>query len=195
MNRPSRPWVRTVIALTTPPARVLGFVLRTMHSVLFRWWLDKRLVKKSNEKFAHEIREELPFLFSEYGAEVIPNDREPRASFDFAYVTVSVAGLILRFCRGLGTTSIDVSSARNSDKSHDLSSVLNLIDGEVRRQSYSCLLEVEPLLRSHMKELIAAFSERNYDNVNRRLSDVYAHDRAATRQWEAEINRRLYPDE
>jgi hypothetical protein len=194
MNKQSNSWMRTFITLTAPPARALGFLLSVLYSLLFRWWLDKLMVKKGNEKFAEEIRETLPFLFSAYGAQVIPNDREPRASFDFAYVTVSMSGLILRFCRGLGTTSIDVSSLRNPEQSHDLSSVLNSIDSEVKRQSYSGLLEVEPLLRSHMKEVIEAFSERKYDEVNRRLSDVYSHDRAVTRQWETEINRRLYPD-
>ena len=75
---------------------------------------------------------------------------------------------------------------------HDLPSVLNLIDDTVSRQPYSSVVEVEPVLRPHMRELIAAFSKESYADVSRRLSDVYAHDRALTRQWENEINRRLY---
>jgi hypothetical protein len=191
--RRSNPLIQGLIAITTPPVRALGFILWGLYWILFGWWLDKRLVKKGNEKFAAQICHVLPFLFSDYGAVIIPNDQETTAANDFAQATVSVGGLILRFCRGLGEISIDVSSVRHAKELHDFSSVLNLIDDTVRRQSsYASLLEVQPLLRSHMKELIVAFSTESYAEINRRLSDVYAHDRAVTRQWENEINRKLY---
>lgn len=192
MNRPPNPFVRALIAVTTPPVRALGYVLWALYWILFGWWLDKRLVRRRDEKLAAEIREALSFLFSDYGAIIIPNDRETPASNDFAAATVSVADLILRFYWGLGTLSIDVSSARNPKELHDLPSVLNLIDSAVARQQYSSVLEVEPVLRPHMRELIAAFSEDSYAEINRRLSDVYARDRVVTRQWEDEINRKLY---
>ncbi len=43
-----------------------------------------------------------------------------------------------------------------------------------------------------MKELITAFSAERYPQIKVELLEIYARDRVLTKQWETEINRRLY---
>jgi predicted GNAT superfamily acetyltransferase len=43
-----------------------------------------------------------------------------------------------------------------------------------------------------MKDLADAFSVEHYGHVKDELNETYTHDRLITKQWETEINRRLY---
>jgi hypothetical protein len=179
-----------VVCLLRPPLVVLKFVVDRVYGILFAGWLDKLMVNRGNGEFLVDIRKYLPFLFHEYGARVLVNDREPPASFDFALVTLSVGDLILRFFRDRGTVTLRVSSIRAPNDSHELSTVLNLLDGNVERPSH--LLDIEPVLRAHMDDLRQAFSDTHYAYLKERLSEAAGYEGVVTRQWEREINCRLY---
>jgi len=174
-----------------PPLVLLRFVLNSGYALLFSWWLDKRLVDSSNREFAADIRKHLPFLFEQYGARILPNDREPPPSFDFALVTVVADDIVLRFFRDRGTVTVRASSTSAPDDSHELTTLLNVVDAAIKRRCFSHLLDVEPVLRSHMDDLRKAFSEGRYAYVKGQLSEVSQHDEVVRRQWEREINRRL----
>jgi hypothetical protein len=118
LNNPRRPslWVRIVITILRPPLLVLGFVVGNLYKFCFGW-LDKRMARQNEQRFAEDVRTHLPRLFSEHGAKVIPNEGVPfPPSFDGAYVTVAVGNLRLRFVRGRGDFSVKVASAFGSER-------------------------------------------------------------------------------
>jgi hypothetical protein len=184
-----------IVAIVRPPLLLLNFVLKKSYSLLFAWWLDKKLVNRSNRHFEDDIRRQLSFLFDDFHARVVLNEKEPPPSFDFALITLSAKDLMFQIFRDRGAITMRVSSPRIPNDWHEVSSVLNVMDVGVERQTFSNLHDLERIVQPHMKELRAAFSEACYPEVKLRLSDVYAYDRAVTRQWETEINRRLYPRE
>ena len=87
-----------------------------------------------------------------------------------------------------------VASTRAPNDWHEVSAVLSVMDVGVERQAFRNPADIARVLRPHMAEMEEAFSGDRHSEVERRLSDIYAHDGAVTRQWETEINRRLYPD-
>jgi len=52
----------------------VGRAIGKLYWILLGWWFDAPRARKREREFAHEIRENLPFLFAEYGAEIIPNE-------------------------------------------------------------------------------------------------------------------------
>jgi hypothetical protein len=181
-----------IVAILRPPLVGLRFVFTSIHTLLFAWWLDPLLVKRSNERFAQEIKDNLQFLFTDHRAEVIPNDREPPAAFDFAMLTIAVGDLLFRFLKGRGDMGVHVAPRRAPNEWHELSLVFSVIDTSVARQSSYRVPDVARWLKLHMGPLQEAFSESRYPETKDRLSEVYGYDRAVTRQRETEINRRLY---
>jgi hypothetical protein len=186
---------RFVVAILRPPIIVLAFVLKTGYWLLLGWWLDDRLVRRENERFAQEIRKNMPVLFTQYGAKIIPNDREPPAAFDFAKVMVSVDELLFSLTRGRGSLAVHVASKLAPNEWHELSSVLSVLDmpeGVPTQAEYYRLQTVERLLQAHMGRLKEAFAEGRYAETKERLSEVYERNVRATRRLEAQINRKLY---
>lgn len=179
-----------LIRVLRPPLVAFRFVVDSGYALLFSWWLDKRLVNASNRGFAADIRKHLPFLFEQYGARILPNDQEPPPSFDFALVTILAGDLVLRFFRDRGTVTVRVSSTSAPDNSHELSTLLSVVDVGVERRHFSHLLDVAPVLRSHMGDLRQAFSVGRYAHVKEQLSEISQHDEVIRQQWEREINRR-----
>ena len=62
----------------------------------------------------------------------------------------------------------------------------------MKRQGFEHLLEIEEVLKLHMNGLGQAFSAERYLQTKAELLEMYARDRIITKQWETEINRRLY---
>jgi hypothetical protein len=101
---------RLLDAVLRPPLLVLGFIFGNLYKICFGW-LDKRLARQQEQRFADEIRTHLSFLFTEHGAQIIPNEGASfPLPFDFAYVTVAVGVLRLQFFRGRGDFSVSVAS-------------------------------------------------------------------------------------
>ena len=112
LNAPRSPtlWARIVVGTLRPPLIVLRFVFGNLFKLCFGW-LDKRMARQNEQRFAEEIRTHLSFLFTEYGAQIIPNEGVPfPPSFDGAYVTLAVGTVRLRFLRGRGDFSVSVAS-------------------------------------------------------------------------------------
>ena len=115
LNNPRRPtlWARIVIAILRPPLLVLGFVFGNLYELCFGW-LDKRIARQNEQRFAEDVRTHLPRLFSEHGAKVIPNEGvqlrwslRHRRRWEFALKVCAGAGRFLGqgcFCFWLRTT-------------------------------------------------------------------------------------------
>ena len=90
--------------------RPVSWILRKVYNPCFGW-LDRRIARQNERRFADEVRTHLPFLFSEYGARIIPNEGVPfPPSFDGAFVTLALDPLRLRFSRGRGDFGVQVAS-------------------------------------------------------------------------------------
>jgi hypothetical protein len=183
-----------IIRLLRPPLVLLRFVLENGYGLLFGRWLDKRLARKDERRLARDIKESLWFLFSEFGARIVPNEGvKGPPPFDYAVVTVSTADLSFKFVRGRGELDVYVGPQRLPKTRHELSLVLSLVgspEGLTRQPLYR-LPNVERLLRPHMGLLREAFSEARYPDLEKRLLEVYDNDRLVTRRMEDRINRRL----
>lgn len=167
-QRPPTLWGRIVIAILRPPLLALGFVFGNLYKLCFSW-LDERMTRKNELRFAEDIRACLTFLFSEHGAKVIPNEGVPfPPSFDGAYVTVAVGNLHLRFVRGRADFSVRVASAFSPNDWEDFRLVA---DGTAQwdmsklEPRYYTLEAFEPVLRSRLDCLQEALSKDRFETT------------------------------
>jgi len=170
LNNPHPPTigVRIVIAILRPPLLALGFVFGNLYKLCFGW-LDKRMARQHEQRFAEDIRTYLAFLFSEHGATVIPNEGVSfPPGFDGAYVTVAVGNLRLSFVRGRGDFSVRVASAFAPNDWEDFRLVADGVgqwDMSKPGPRYYTLETFEPVLRSRLERLQEALSKDRYETT------------------------------
>jgi len=185
---------KCISALIRPPTVVIGYLADGVYSLLFAR-AEQRRARTREEQLAQGIRSNLPFLFSDYNAEIIPNGEDITfpPPFDYAVVTVALSGLLVRFLRGRGELAVQLALRDAPKEWHELSLVLNVIDvpEEVKRGATYSLPDAARFLKTYLRQIQEAFSDR-YPAVRQRLDEVYSRDRLIIRQWETEINRRLY---
>jgi hypothetical protein len=181
---------RATVAIVRPPLIALRWILGNAYRILFSWWLDDRLLRHAREKFGAQVRENVPFLFTEHNATIVPNDREPPPYFDFAKVTVAAEDLRFIFTRDRGAVHLAVAPAYAPNEWQDFSALLKLIDG--RETDYSRLQTIAGLLPSRMAQLKEILSEGRYPKTKELLSHVYEDRFEQTKRLEKSVNRRLY---
>jgi hypothetical protein len=192
----SREFNKWLIAVTTPPARALGFVVSNIYSLLFGWY-DKRLARAAQRELEQEVRGRLSFLLSQHNARIAPTKEIKRlADIDRPIVTATAGGLMFQFRRWRGELKVHVASERTPNDWHELSLVLSLIDPaeKIQRGAIRDFTDLSRLLRPNMDRLKEALSPERYAQLEKQLSEVRAFDRVVTRQWETGSDRRLYPD-
>ncbi|HTZ97674.1 MAG TPA: hypothetical protein VMB18_14830 [Terriglobales bacterium] len=191
LNNPPSPtlWPRIVIAILRPPLLVLGFVFGNLYQLCFGW-LDRRIARQNEQRFAEDVHTYLAFLFSEHGAKVIPNEGVPfPPSFDGAYVTVSVENLRLRFVRGRGDFSVRVASAFAPNDWEDFQLVADGIgqwDVSKREAGNYTLETFEPVLRSRLGRLQEALSKGRFETS---LNDAVKIHNAAVDEYAATLRQ------
>ena len=125
MDRRAQRWI--VMNIVRPPLLMLGFVLKPI-GLLFGL-LDRPIASRHEKQLRLDIAEAMPFLFSEHGGHSVPNEGVPfPPSFDYAFVTVAVDNLLIRFCRGRGELDLRVGSKTRSRDLHELGLVLGILD-------------------------------------------------------------------
>jgi len=193
MNRRA---LKVVDAIVVPPLRLLGFIFGGIYKLLFSGF-DRRLALKHQQQLEQGIWRFVPFLFARDGARIVSKqiERVP-PPFDYADVDVISPPLKFHFVRGRGEFDAYVTRSPAESSGHELSLVLSMLDlrPEVRRGSISDLSDVNRLLREYWEPLGEAFSDARYLELRKQLEGVYARDRVIAKQWEIEINRRLYGD-
>jgi hypothetical protein len=168
LNRAQKPSLKTRIlnAVLRPPMLVLGFVFSNLYMLCFGW-LDKRLARSGEQRFAAEIRSHLAFLFDEHSAEIIPNEATPfPPPFDGAYVTVAVGSLRLLFVRGRGDFDVKVASAFAPQRWNDFWLVADGIakwDTRQRDLQNFSLENFEKVLRPRLAQLEGALSKERFE--------------------------------
>lgn len=193
MGREFNKWF---IAFLTPPFRAIGLVIGGLYKLIFGA-ADIRRAKKNEEHLAQDIRRDLFYLFSDYGATIVPNRGLPfPPAFDYAFVTAVIGNLHLVFSRGRGELNVEVAPKILPSDGYELTWVIRILSQteSIRRGALYDLVEVARLLKSHMGLLNDAFTPERVAITKDILSKASNCDQAATRQLELEINRRLYPN-
>lgn len=91
--------------------------------------LDRRLARKHEARLANEIHDTLPFLFTIHGGKIVPNEGVPSLpGFDYAFVTVAVDHILIRFCRGRGELDVRIAPKDAPADLHELCLLLNLLE-------------------------------------------------------------------
>jgi hypothetical protein len=187
--------------------RVLGFILEVMKPILvpFFWFIDKtydflfaasdlRMSIEAARQLEVEIQREAPFLFSKYGGRVSPFELKKALPFDYGVTRVVFPEFGLEFTRGRGEFRVHIAPSHAPKAVEDLSIVLSLIDETYVRRDSKSLADLRAALEPRMELLRDALAPDRYPDLVPRLDNVHEHDRAIIRQWQTEINRRLYPD-
>jgi len=181
----------TGLELMKPILVPIFWALGKAYNVLFGP-SDLRSSHSSEEQLRQKIRENLSFLFDEYGARIESDQTLPHPRpFDYAVVITSIQGLAFRFIRGRGEFTVQVSPTRIPLVWEDLTLVLNIIDPAFQQRDFSSFADAAVALKGHIASLREAFSAGESE-LQRRLSDAHIHERVVIRQRENEINRRLY---
>jgi hypothetical protein len=164
---------------------VLGFIFGRLFKLGFGW-LDRRIARQNEQRFAEDIRKHVAFLFVEHGAEIIPNEGTPfPPPFDGAYVTVAVGNLRLRFVRGRGDFSVGVASAFAPQHWESFRLVADGISQwhvpEPGQSRYYTLETFEPILRSRLERLQQTLSKERCEatlndavKIHNQIVDEYA---------------------
>jgi len=187
---------KVVVAIIRPPLLLLGFIFGGIYKLLFSG-RDRRLALDDQQRLIQDIRSRVPFLASRENTCITPVDfGDTPPPFDYAQVDVVCPPLKFRFSLGRGELAVYVNREDAETHGQELSLVLNLLDlrPEIKRGSIKDFSDVDGLLREHWEALAGAFSEARYPELRKQIEDAYARDRVITKQWEIEINRRLYGD-
>jgi hypothetical protein len=150
--------------------------------------------READKNLGDEILSELRFLFDSFGGNLSDDMtiKHPRP-FDYALKIVTLHGFSLRFIRGRGELTVQIATEFAPATWDDLATVLNLIDDRFEQRYFSTLDELAAILEPRMTCLQRALSEKEYPEFQKKIENARAYDRAVIRQWETEINRRLFP--
>ena len=196
LPHPPRQLYRWVIQILGPPVRMLAYVVGLPFSPLLAFY-NKRWARRELSRLEQEIHDQISFLFSDYNAQTIPAVETKRLeAVDWPTVTMRIPGLLLKFVRWQGELQIYLTPEQTPDDWTELSMLLNVIDVPEkidRRPDYK-MSEAAGWLKSNLGRISAAFSGDQYADLKERLADVHKRDQLVARQWQTEINRRLYPD-
>jgi hypothetical protein len=154
---------------------------------------DKRLAEERRRCLIKVVLSTFSFLFTERKATIAPpTDAIP--PFDYATVIVTDNNVIYRFTKGRNEERVDLGSALEPGRWHELSLVIGILDGpeEVQRGSIQDFQTAARLLKTNFGAIEEAFSETHYPRLKKQLNEIYKRDRVIMRQHEIEINRRLY---
>ena len=191
MNHPTKWWVPFV----SPPLRILRYFLSGIYEVTFAP-LDKYAARKREARFAADVNLVFTAVLGKHTFRVIPNyDTLFPPGFDYAYTTIAFDNFFLRLL--LGRSEFDALVAPTFARTdwHDLSLVFSAINGdtELRRTEFRDVWDVARSLQTHLSALTGVCTPDRFTELKRRLDrEVYAYERFADRQWETEINGRLY---
>jgi len=173
VKRP-RPRKRIFYAVFGPLLTVAGFLIVKALKI-FAGPLNKR----SQQQFAEDIRTQVPFLFREGSARIIPNEGLSR-KMESSYVTVAAGHLRFRFWRHMGDFSVDVGSDFAPKRYEPLPLVIAATTGPSDQHDYreDCcdLRKIDAVLRKWFEPLTDSLSteraETTLDNAVRINNDL-----------------------
>lgn len=173
---------------------LFGLIVVEGYNALFGWWLDKRVAKKTENRFKDDILRKVAFLFSECGGTIAPNDASLPfpPGFDNAVVTVVAGNVRFQFLRGRGEFRVDVAPQHDPTDMNEISTVLRAIgavEGPQTQPLYQEPRDFARLLRTHFDSLQNSFTEAEYPRTKENLYPIQERNYRAVRAMEAKIQR------
>ena len=138
-------------------------------------------------QFISQIQRDFAFLFTEYAAKIVPNDKEYPPMFDNALVTVVVNVIRFRFVQDRGDQRVDVAPMHAPEAWEELDFVLMVIDPDGEKPSWVSLGDLAGILITRFAQLEQALSKAEYVSTHRRLSERHTRERM---KWTAAFNSR-----
>jgi len=189
-------------SLVRPLVVRVGAAVEKTYNFFF-WERDVRSSIERENQLASEIRQNLPFLFSDQGAivpiesiqEHVPKSLQHPRPFDYAVVIVAIEDLLLRFIRGRGEFNIQVTRKCDPNGWGELPLVLHWLGWREQLggpRSLMSLQDVAEVLGPRMDLLRDAYSDTRYPNTKQMVLAARDHEQGVARQLSAELNRKLY---
>jgi hypothetical protein len=153
------------MAIALPFALVFGGLFIGGYKLLFSWWLDPRTHRKNQEQFEREIKNRISCLFTNYGAQLVPNDQDYPRVFDYAVITVAIDTMLLRFVRGRGEFRVDVCPQRMVGTWQEISSLVErdpLNTNAKRRTKYYGTRDFSQFFQSNFDEIKAKVADEGW---------------------------------
>jgi hypothetical protein len=160
---------RRIVEFATPIFVGIGFIVRMLNRVAFKWWLDPWLQRNENRALWNDVQANLFFLVSQ--AQLVSPRPVAVMPFDYASVKLLRENVLFTITRGRGDLAVSVAPRHAPAESYELGSAIAAL--ESRHLSENDLVDnfagVERLLRPRLQALNAAFSEDEYPRIKERL--------------------------
>ena len=139
----------------------VGFIIKTLYSAGFSWWLDPWLQRKANRALLNDVQSNLNFLVSQAKAVNSPSTVLP---FDYASVEVLWENLFFVITRGRGELNVSVAPSHAQDELNELGPTIAALEGRhlSEHDAVNNLSDAAALLRPRLDLLNVAFSELEY---------------------------------
>jgi hypothetical protein len=163
-----------LLVILEHPSALLGFALIFIAHIASKL-SGERNTKKRDNQLADEIRENLPFLFADYGAQFVPNEVATPPYFDWAQARILASGLLFMFTRDRGMIYVNVAPAHAAQDWQELSAVLTFIlnkggmDSEVE---FARLPTIALVLEPQMKLLMEALSKAQLESTKKAVLNI-----------------------
>jgi hypothetical protein len=137
----------------------VGFLFRVVYLVLFGWWLDPWLQRKSNRALREDVQAKFSFLTSENQVSISHPKRV--LPFDYASVEIRWKNVLITITRGRGNTTITVAPRNAPQNSYELGPLIAALEHRhfSERDSFYDLAGAANLMRPRLEALNHAFSE------------------------------------
>jgi hypothetical protein len=161
-----------VLALLGLP---LFFACMLIYKVAFSWWLTPILARRHQKSFIEKVRTRLAFLFREYAAEIVPNERTRiRPGWYFAMATIKLDSLTLRILQKNGRLTVHVAPSFAPIDWNELEATLCAVGAHENggRCSYVGFYDLEKLLRQSLPLITSTFQKENYEYFKKLIDNI-----------------------
>ena len=138
--------------------------------LLLDWWA-KRELRLKEDKLKKCIDQDLSFLFSDWGAKLVPNDAYS-SKFGVVHATLEVGQLRLRAVSFRDGFYMEVTAAHAPNQWEEVSTVMQAIQATPQVPTYLPISKLAPLLRLHLGSLQTSLSETNYPSTWRAIQSL-----------------------
>lgn len=153
------------------------------------------LARRDQADFEQAIRDEMPFLFLDLGARVVPNEGvDFPPSFDGAFITLEVGEMLIQFGRGRGDLNVRIAQLKTPTNWMDLEVLLGAIQDidDIRRCSINSLTKAAFELRSHWDAIGSLLHPAQKANLDVALKDFARKEQIYLAALSKELNRTIY---
>lgn len=187
---------RLLTAVLRPPLEIVVYLAKGLYKPLFGN-LDLRMSRKNEKDLMRDIRAELGFFFEKHRGQLTQDEsvKHPQP-FDYAYAIVSTDEMVFRFFRGRGELRVWLAPKSAPRDWAELNLLIAVVNPDEKSPwtPFSSLRDAAEILKAEYDHLAQALAQNQITSTRRRLVDLNDYERAVIRQYETEINRRLYPE-